>query len=155
VASYSEVELGFIFIIATLAADNMLAGFAPGGIRRAFAPPGSALPYVIVTYHAGTDSLTANAYRVLSQPLYQVKAAGPGSSDMMPLIHQAAAQLDRLLGGPPGRSTSGPIVLNSVQVGYMYDCHREQPLHFDALEDGETWTYSGGLYRTEIGQIAT
>jgi hypothetical protein len=153
-ANYNEQMLAFIWLTQTLGGDSTLAGFAPGGVWRAVAPPDTPVPYVIMSHQAGGDVVTLDGYRVLTSMVIQVKAVGPaGITDT---INSAAARIDRLLGGPPGRAAGQTtIMVNAVAEGYMYDTHREQPLVVDETVNGEDWTNIGGFYRCQVGQIAT
>lgn len=152
-SNYNEVFLGFQFIYAMLSADSTLAGLAPGGVWRGLAPPGTATPYVVLVYQAGTDAVTMNGYRMIVDALYQVKAVGP--ANISETIAAASARLDKLLGGPPSQPASGAVIINAVNEGQVLACYRQSPLMLDELVSGELWTSIGGLYRTEIEQIAT
>ncbi len=138
--SASEVMAGFQWLYSVLMADSMLAGYAPGGLWRSMAPPGTATPYMMMAFQGGTDSTTLNGYRELVDALYQVKAVGPASISAQ--IANAAARLDALIGSPP---TKG-----SVPGAYISASYRDSPLQMDELVAGELWTNIGGLYRLEI-----
>lgn len=99
-----EIMYGYQWLEATLSADSTLAGYAPGGVWRALAPPSSLAPYVIVAFHAGTDSVTMNGFRMLDDLVFQVKAVGPASETAQ--ITSAAGRIDALIGSPP---TSGTV----------------------------------------------
>lgn len=135
-----EVALGLQWLQGVLSGDATLSGLAPGGVHRAMAPPNTQPVYVIVAWQAGTDALTLNAYRLLSNLVYQVKAVGPASNTAA--IVAAAKQIDVLLGGP----TSG-----SVAGGYISACYRDGSLQIDELRaSGEQWSNFGGLYRLQV-----
>ena len=95
-----EGAYGLQWLKSTLAGDSTLTGYAPGGVYRGVAPPGVLTPFVIISLQAGIDVLTVNAYRLMSQPLYQVKAVGPAS--VTATIVAAASQIDALLGRSSG-----------------------------------------------------
>lgn len=141
-SSGHEVMLGFQWIIGILGADTTLAGFAPGGVKRALAPPDTATPFVIVGYQAGSDVTTMNAFRVMSSLLFQVKASGPASGTVA--LANAAEQIDVLLDQKSGTTTGG----------YVLSCSRQSPLEVDELVTGELWTNIGGLYRLQIEQTS-
>src|SRR5690349_11906047 len=101
-ANYNEQMLAFIWLSQTLGGDSTLAGLAPGGVWRSLAPPQEAIPFVIMAHQAGADNVTLDGWRVLTEMTMQVKAVGPAS--MTDTLAQAAARIDRLLGGPPGRA---------------------------------------------------
>lgn len=140
-----EVVAGFQWIYSVLSPDSTLATYAPGGVYRSMAPPDTAAPYVIMAHQSGLDVLTVNAFRLMDNLLYQVKAAGPASQ--MTAIAAAALRIDQLL-CPNEGSGSG-----TVAGGYIGNCHREQPIFIDELVNGETWTNVGGMYRLEIKQM--
>ena len=100
IAPGHEGVYGLQWLRATLAADSTLATAAPGGVYRGVAPPGVLTPFVIISLQSGIDVLTVNAYRLMSQPLYQVKAVGPAS--VMTTIVAAANEIDALLGRSSG-----------------------------------------------------
>ena len=141
--STHEVVIALEFLYSTLSGDTALAGYAPGGVWRGDAPPGTTTPFVAIEHQSGgVDTLTMNAYRVMSRPLFQVKAVGPTAN--LSATAQAAAEVDTLL-----KRTSG-----SAPGGLILVCYREEPLFLDSLINGEPWTDIGGLYRTEIQQTS-
>ena len=112
-------------------------------------------PYVIVGQQSSHDVITANAYRIFDSLLFRVEAHGMASQT--DTTAQAGAQIDRLLGGPPGLPlTSQSIIVNSVTLGVVLDCHREQPLQLDEIiNTTEQWVRFGGMYRILIEQKAS
>lgn len=154
-SNYNEVMLGFLWLESVLSADSTLSGLAPGGVWRALAPSGTAVPFVVMVHQAGSDVVTMNGFRVMDELLYQVKVVGLGNSRSIATLAQAAAQIDKLLGGPPSLPASGAVVVNSVTAGQVLACYRQSPFQLDELVDGELWTDLGGLYRLQIEQIAT
>jgi len=134
-----EVALGFEFLIGLLT-DSTLQGYAPGGVRRAYAPPETTPPYVIVGYQAGHDVTTMNAFRMMSAMLYQVKVVGPSSGTSV--LAQAAERIDQLIDQQKG----------TVAGGYTLACWRQSPLEVDELVSGELWTNLGGLYQVYLEQ---
>lgn len=136
-----ETALAFQWLYATLAGDATLASYAPGGVWRGLAPPATLTPYVVVSFQAGTDVISMNAYRLLDDLLYQVKAVGPAS--ITPTLINAASQIDALLKLASGTVTSGAIL----------SCYRQSPFELDQLVNGELWTDWGGLYRVIIQQV--
>lgn len=139
----SEAYLGFQFFYGLLAPDPTLAEFAPGGVWRGIAPPGTSTPYVIVSMQSpGADSLTMVGVRLLVNPLFQIKAVAPASQTSQ--ISNAAAQIDVLLGGKDGLKNQ------PLANGFIAACYRESLLQSDELENGELWSNFGGLYRLTI-----
>lgn len=140
--SVHEVQLGFQWLKATLAADSTLTALIPGGIWQDKAPDGIAPPFVVMGYQAGSDTVTMNGVRVFVEVLYQVRASGLMSDGNVPA---AAARLDQLIGNPPESGTiTGGLVLSS---------YRETPLYLPELVTGQEWASFGGLYRLIIEQV--
>lgn len=140
--STAETIAGFTWLYNTLSGDSQLASLAPGGVWRAMAPPGTATPFVVFAMQSGTDVLTMNAARLMTDNLFQVKAVGPAKS--MQAVADAAARVDDLL-----KRTDG-----TVAGGAVLACYRESSLQLDELVTGELWTNLGGMYRLQIQQIS-
>jgi hypothetical protein len=68
-----EILLGYAYLESTLGNDATLLGLAPGGVNRALAQPNTAIPYIITAFHTGIDTVTMNAFRVLTNLVFQVK----------------------------------------------------------------------------------
>lgn len=139
--STHEVYAAYEFIYSTLANDSALSSLAVGGVWRGLAPPKTASPFIILGFQAGSDKSTMNAVRLLSMPLLQIKACGPAT--MTPQVAATAAALDGLL-----KNTKG-----TIDGTYINSCSRESPLGTETEENGETWTFIGGMYRLEIQQM--
>ena len=140
-----ETIIGFRWFYSVLSNDTPLQGLAPGGVWRALVPLGTATPYVVMQLQSGgTDVTTVNGVRLMSAPLYQIKAVGPVS--ITDAIASAAAAIDDALGGKQG------IRNVSVINGLILSCIRESPLENDELNNGEQWTNIGGLYRLQLQQ---
>jgi len=147
-----EVFLGYAYLQNTLGNDATLASLAPGGVNRALAQPNTAIPYIITAFHTGIDTVTMNAFRVLTNLVFQVKVVGPANNTSQ--LAAAAARIDALLGSPPSLPPGAiGIVIGGVTQGYLYSCYRDSPLEVDELVTGELWTNIGGLYRMELGQV--
>lgn len=144
--SVHETVISLAWLVAELEADTTFMGLTPGGIHRALAPATDdsgnqiATPYAILAFQSGLDTLTVNAYRVITQPLFQAKAVGPASNTAA--IAASAARMDDLIKRASGTVTGG-IVLS---------CFREQLLMVDELVSNAQWTNIGGLYRLLIQQ---
>lgn len=132
-----EVALALSWIISTLD-DATLQGYAPGGVWRAEAPPGTALPYAIATYQPqlSKDELAFGGVRVYSDLYFHIIATGLASSDET--IASAAARIDELL--PVSQPTA-------VTGGTIITCYRTSPITVDTVIAGEQWTDMGGVYR--------
>ncbi len=136
--SVLEAYAGIEFLYNTLNGDSTLMALVTG-IYRDKAPDAAVPPFVILTHQAGSDTLTANAVRLLTRSLYQVGVQGPDS--MSPQLAAAAGRIDTLL-----KRTSGTV------TGAIIDaCYREQPLLLGQPPvNGMEWSKMGGLYRLEI-----
>jgi hypothetical protein len=135
----NEIALGLAWIYSTLANDSTMVSLAPGGFHRAMAPPTTQTPFVMFGYVSGADTTTANAFRLLSQLTFQIRAAGPATATNA--IVAAAGEIDALFGGPTSGNTAG---------GFIDSCYRQSPVQFDELISGGQWVNLGGLYRLEI-----
>lgn len=139
--SVHELTAADVWIDATLSQDTELSGYAPGGVYADMAPDGTPTPYIVFSLQSGgVDSLTANAVRLLTNPLYQIVATGESSK--MSSIVNAASRIDDLL-----KRTSG-----TVNGGYVAVCYREQPLQKPELINTVVWRSIGGLYRMILEQ---
>src|SRR5260221_3578698 len=152
-SNYNEVLLGFEWLYSVLSGDATLTSLAPGGVWRSMAPPSSLMPYVIMALQAGSDVTAMNGFRIMDDLLMQIKVVGPASNTAT--IASAAAQIDRLLGGPPLQPASGTIAAGPTTIAQVYACYRQTPLVIDELINGELFLNVGGLYRMEIQQIAS
>lgn len=129
------------WIYNTLSNDTPLLTSAPGGVFAAMAPDGTATPYVVFGLQSGgVDTLTMNAVRLITNPLYQIVVTGEASK--MSDIVAAASRIDDLM-----KRASG-----TVTGGYIADCHREQPLVKNELINTVVWRSIGGLYRMIVEQ---
>jgi hypothetical protein len=136
----NEAYIGFEFIYATLSNDPTLTALLPGGVNRGVAPPGTPTPFISMNLQAGTDALTMNAVRLMSNLMYQIKVYGPAANTAD--VAAADQAMDALL-----KRTSGSTV-----DGYTLVIYRDSILFTDELiaGRGEQWTGIGGMYRAEI-----
>ena len=138
----TEATIAFQWLYTVLSGDSQLTALAPGGVWRSMAPPETSTPFVIFALQSATDSITMNAFRMLVEGLFQVKAVGPASESTA--IANAAARIDALIGSPP---TSG-----TVTGGYIAASYRQSALSIDELVNGELWLNQGGMYHLTIEQ---
>jgi hypothetical protein len=141
-SSGHEVLLGYEWLKAVLTGDSTLMGYATGGVFHSLAPPNTAPPFVIMSYQAGIDVTTLNAFRLMDELSYQVKVVGPVT--LMSTLALAAERIDILLG----------LASGTITGGYILSCYREQPLMMDELVNTEVWTNVGGLYRLQLEQTS-
>jgi hypothetical protein len=137
-STVTETGIALEWFTTMLANDNALLELAPGGVHRSMAPPGTTPPWVIVAFQSGQDVLTMNAYRVMSNLLWQIKVVGP--ADLTSQLIAAAARIDDLIGLASGTATGGLVL----------SCFRDSPLQLDELVNGVLWSNIGGLYRPYI-----
>lgn len=143
--STQEAVAGMEFIYATLTGDTTLMALVTG-VYRGMASDQAIPPFVVISYQAGSDTVTANAVRLMTRALYQVTATGPAG--MSPQLATAAARIDDLLKPKPGG------ISGSVPGGQIDSCYREAPLLRDLPpENAVMWSAIGGMYRLEIQQI--
>jgi hypothetical protein len=127
---------GYQWIDAILRADTQLQGYAPGGLFTDVAKTTTSTPYLIIALQGATDLNTANAHRIWTEGIYQVKAVGPATAATK--LGQAANRIDALL-------TQGTVV-----DGFKVYCWRDSPLYYPETVSGEPWRHLGGLYRLII-----
>ena len=138
----SETAQAFQFVATTMQADSALMAAATGGLYQGFAPIDTVAPFVIVTQQVGTDVLTANAVRLWTDILLQIKMLGPsGPGGNYAALVTGADRIDALF------RRAGPIGLSS---GGVLACYREQALAYNELVNGQPWTHLGGLYRIAL-----
>lgn len=126
------------FLYSKLSGDATLSGYITG-VFQDIAPEGQQPVYCVIGVQSpGLDTLTTNAVRILSRPLFAVKVIGPAAS--MPTISAAYARADVLIG----------LVRNGSNG--VLACYREAPLYLPEpqLVNGEPWVTLGGLYRIEL-----
>jgi hypothetical protein len=143
--SANEAFVGLEFLVGRLKGDAMLATLAPGGVWDSMAPQGTIEPFIIVAYQAGMDTTTnVGVVRLISLPLYQVKACG--LTTIATSVAAAAAQADVVLGGKDGLKNI------ATADGFIAACYREQPLIYNdpKLVNGRVRINIGGLQRLEI-----
>ena len=136
--SVMEAYAGIEFLYNTLTGDSTLMALVTG-VYRDKAPDAAIPPFVILSHQAGSDTLTANAIRLMTRSLYQVVVLGPDS--MSPTLAAAAGRIDALL-----KRTNGTVAGAAIDA-----CYREMPLLLGQPPvNGLAWSKFGGLYRLEI-----
>src|SRR5262245_5076262 len=134
----NEAAEAYEFLYAKLHGDATLLGYAPGDVWPDLAPPGTTTPFVVITLQSETDTLTATAFRILSRPLFQIKAVGPATQRAA--IRNAANRIDALLARTSGVTTNAVIEA----------CYRDGVFNIPEIVDGKLWTSIGGFHRLEI-----
>jgi hypothetical protein len=125
---------GFQFLYQTLTGDATFMTYVTG-VWADVAPALTNPDYCILALQSPTDVLTANAVRVMSSNLYQVKLVGPTAdyANLSAAYARAQTLLDLV------RSQSGILA-----------CYRENGFYLPELVDGVPWVALGGLYRVEL-----
>ncbi len=131
----TEIDLAFAWLESTLSGDSTLTGYAPGGLWRTFAKPGTTAPYTIMNYQDGTDNVVFGGSRAYSEMHFRVVIVGP-AADMQAILN-GAARIDTLLTLATQTNVTGGKILAS---------YRTQPVSMDELVEGEVWNQTGGVY---------
>ena len=125
-------------------ADSALMTVAVGNIWLSFAPIGTVPPFVIMNQQSATDVLTANAVRLFTDILLQIKMIGPASGVVganYGALIQGADRIDALFKSV--RSVG-------LASGGVLCCYREQIVSYSELINGAAWHHLGGLYHIEL-----
>lgn len=130
-----ETARALLWVYETLANDATLADLVDDRIYDGLAPEGSAFPYVVYSFQAGTDTVVIGAARILNRGLYLVKAVAETQSYSGPT--QIADRVDELLQAANGSTVDGLIL----------GVNREQPIMYIETIDGIQFRHVGGLYR--------
>jgi hypothetical protein len=135
-----ELAIVQSYLDTTLKQDATLKTLAPGGVWRDIAPAGTKTPYVVFTMVAGSDALTGNVARIMTQVYMQVKGVGP-TSNYVALI-SVADRIDTLL------KRTGPVTVGSL--GGVVACWREQLIAYGEVNESVMWSHLGGLYHLQV-----
>jgi hypothetical protein len=126
------ITTGLTFLYGTLSGDGTLMGYLQG-VFQDFAPDGTLPDWCVIGVQSpGQDTLTANAVRILSRPLFMVKMVGPAAH--MANLSTAYQRADTLL----------KLVRNT---GGLLACYRESPFYMPEIVNGQPYANLGGLYR--------
>src|SRR5258708_7610110 len=112
-----EISQAYQWVDSMMRADSALMAASVGGVWQGFANVGTVGPYASYTEQAGTDVTTANATRIFSSLLLQIKAVGPAAQ--FAALTTIANRIDVLFGSKS---------IAALSPGYMLSCYREQPL---------------------------
>jgi hypothetical protein len=138
----NELALAGKFIYTKLAADSATPPITSARIYHDHAPESATFPYIVYSVQSGFDVGGLGTVRLLTRPVFQIKAIGEGDHD---------ANL-RTLG-----DRIDAIFQNQVAVtldDYVFSTRRLQPILFSEDTPGKRWTHYGGLYRFEIHPVA-
>src|SRR5690348_7536794 len=136
-ASLNEVARVLIWLTATLKADATLVAALPGGanaIRRAWAPPGTPDPFVIVQFQGGADLNGAGSKRFQTRGVYVV--TGVARAENFAALVSVADEIDKSLQRANGTTADGRVLA----------CVREQPIYYSELIDNVQREHLGGSF---------
>ena len=124
------------WLVQSLAASPDLAGI---NAWIDIVPEGEAFPCILFSALTGRDRVGAGANRMLTRPLYIVRAVGTGESfaELGPIANAIDRQLQ-------ATAQTAPNVIDGVTIRGSF---REEPLQSSKAENGILYRYLGGLYR--------
>jgi len=138
------------WIIRTLAGQIGRGDPALNGVA-AYAdivPEGAAFPCLLFSCLSAKDRVGPGAVRLLTRPLYFIRAVGQG--DSFALLKPLATAMDGLLQQTSLQSAYvPPAVIDSVTVRGAF---REEAHQSSSVTDGVRYIYLGGLYRIHCYQ---
>ncbi len=139
----NEIALAAGWIATTAQSDSALTSAATGGVWQDKADIGVTAPYLLYAFHSGTDTATANAHRLFSRMLWQIKAVGPVSQ--YSTLVTIANRIEHLFGGDG-------LGVRSVGLssGGVLESWRNQPLSYPDEVNGVAWVHLGGLYMIDL-----
>lgn len=137
----NEVGTAYSWIYSTLSNDSVVTTDAPGGLQRAYMPPGSLSPYIVMLFDQGKskDYPVFGGGRAYSDLCFQIMVVG-NADDTETLIN-AAARIDVIITVAQQTTVAGGILMQSI---------REAPIFADTLIEGEQMTNIGGEYHLYI-----
>ena len=125
------------YIKQSLLAGGLLPSGA--GVYAGVIPEGAALPAVLMSRQSATDTNGGGGERLLTQPIYFIR--GVVDETCLDALGPLALAIDaafRLTTDTPPSQVDGVIVRGAQRL---------EPMIGDVTENGETYTYAGGLYR--------
>lgn len=126
---------------AALTEDAAVAALAGTRIYEGLAPQGTALPYVLFSYHTGGDvQAQGSAGRILTRPVYLVKALTEGT-DFGPADTLAAA-VDGVV-----EDLDSLISIGSETYRVQVQGRLEPVRYLETVAGGSRYYHAGGLYR--------
>lgn len=139
-ATTDTITTALTFLTNVLTGDTAFMALV-SGVFLSIAPTNTQPDWCVIGVQSpGADTLSANAVRLLAQPLVSVKLVGPAAD--MANLSAAYARADALL------QPSGQPLRNDPVTGTLA-CYRVSALFLPEpqLINGEPWVNLGGLYR--------
>jgi len=135
-------ELPYIekWLYQTLKVDATLTPLVSTRVYGNKIPTGSAFPLINFNFMAGRDVQGNGTVRIMTRPLYQIKAIVKGG--MSTTLRDIANRIDDIV-----QNTS-----SVVYEGFIFSARREQQIAYsEAGADAEiNYFHLGGLYRIDI-----
>ena len=137
----NEVGVAYSWILSTLANDSVIVADAPGGLQRAYMPPGSLSPYVVMIFdpNKSKDYPVFGGGRAYSDLCFSSMVIG--NADDTETIINAASRIDQLITVAQTTTIAGGTLLSSI---------RDTPVFADTIIEGEQMTSIGGDYHLLI-----
>ncbi len=124
------------YLYSILSADTTLTNLLGGlKIYGEAAPQNTPGPFVIVAFHANTDTQVSAAVRIATRPLVCIKAVT--QENTLSAADTIASRIDALIVETRG-------IVSGLNIAC---CGRESMLRTWEVDQGLRWNYVGGLYR--------
>lgn len=118
---------------------------SPVGIFEGLAPQGAAFPLVLFAMLSSPDvNCIGNDSRMMSKPLYLVRAITSGPSDVP--AERIAKQIDISLLGARGN-------IPAENVGCL-GTYREEMIRYTEIDNGVIFRHCGGRYRMMVSALS-
>lgn len=138
----NELAYAAKFIVSALAANTTLNTAVGGRIYEHPGPPSSSWPIITFSVLSAPDTTGNGATRVLTRPLYLIRAIEHGGA----VPYSLADLIDSVLQGANGEVEDDA---NNV-VAYVAGIIRESAYQMDEESQGEVYRHLGGRYRVNI-----
>jgi hypothetical protein len=127
------------WLYQALTADAALAAVVAGRVYAYQAPEKPTFPFVLFSFQAGADKQGVGTSRVMTRPIYQVKAVG--RDEVSDALQTAADRIDEVV---------GKAVRQAVD-GFIFTARRVSPVAYAEPDknSGRLFHHRGGLYRIE------
>jgi hypothetical protein len=125
--------------LAALQADATLQTYGIQGYAVEIAQ-GLNWPYIIGQQQSGQDIEAIGAYRIGDDLLLTFKVVGPDSI-LTTQVRPAAARMDAVLQG---------LITGNANVNIVGKLHRQGPISFSEIVDGQVIRHLGGMYATQV-----
>lgn len=128
------------FIASRLRADPTITQLAGDRVHADVVPQGGALPAIVFQLQAPSpDTLAVGADRVMSRPVYLVKAIEKTGS-WQGAVKTLADRIDRVLHRASGTAGDGTVI----------GCVRLEPFRMLEMDDGDQYRHLGALFRVWV-----